>query len=296
MKITLRDYRNAVKNALKRSLPHCMDIFPAGRKFEEPDYTAGLAIGLPQLLNTVQMRRLGLRFGGCYIHQSPKVSYLDGTQKITRELGDLLVLCRERIDATERFNAALLQLKMAGENKDVEIGQLRIYTEWPPFDFGKNVSSNPHYDISPKVAMQGALYSFVHLKDSLKFTVSSPDRLVIRNEVDNANGIQLQEFLADFVIGISGRAISPCRNHKADSWSHLIWDIVERLQNAVFKRKRISKDEKDRFAREHGSFFSYLLSDQWLCNSIRDVDSLLISRDEPYGISGLLMIDKEDHW
>ena len=104
---TLRQYRNFVKNAIKRSLPDCMNRFPQV-KFQEPDYTAGLTIGLPRLLNTARLARYGLRFGGCFIHQSPYVTYKDGNTTVTRELGDLLVLCRELKDGVELFNAVLL--------------------------------------------------------------------------------------------------------------------------------------------------------------------------------------------
>jgi len=289
--MTLKEYRNRVKNVIKRYLPHCMDQFPAGRKFQEPDYTAGLAIGLPSLLNTPELARLGLRFGGCYVHQSPLVTYREGTTTEIRELGDLLVLSRERVDGAERYNAALLQLKMDDEKNEVESGQLKIYTQWPAFDFGRSVSPVAHYDVYPKTVTQGALYSFVHVHTvgSLGFTVASPDRLVVRDGVDNANGVPLQEFLADFVIGISGRSISSWQDHGNDAWSHLIWDIVGRLKDARFKRKNISRVDN----REQGAFFDLIASDEWLAESISDAKDLIIPDTESYGMSGLLMIKKE---
>lgn len=297
---TLRQYRNFVKNAIKRSLPNCMDRFPQGIKFQEPDYTAGLTIGLPGLLNTARLARYGLRFGGCFIHQSPYVTYKDGNTTVTRELGDLLVLCRELKDGVELFNAALLQLKMADGKKEVEEGQLKIYTAWPAFDFGRVCTKSPQYDIYPKTVTQGTMYSFVHKPDGinrLQFTVASPDRLVTRDGLDRSKGTQLQEFLADFIIWQSGRAIESQDAYGFDSWSNLIWDLVKRLKGAFFNRKRINVKHLDR---EHGAFFQALLSQEQgqYENEISDYSDYIRTRTvrndsnvEGRGL-GLLLIDK----
>lgn len=300
MKCILREYRNLVKNLIKRYLPNCMNNFPR-RNFQEPDYTAGLAIGLPKLLNADKRTTCcGLRFGGCFIHQKPYVTYKDSGKPVTRELGDLLVLCRERHGKEERFNAALLQLKMANDGCNrVESGQLKIYTEWPKFYFGRKCvsgDSKEQYDVYPKTVTQGALYSFVHMPNNaspLQFTVASPGGMVVRNGIDSSHGMQLQEFLADFVIWQSGRAISRREEHRHDPWSHLIWDIVEQLQNVKFKRKRISNNSKDRLDREQGAFFDFLLSEGQMNELIQNVETAKTLNDEQSGVLGMLFIDKE---
>lgn len=297
MKCTLREYRNWVKNLIKRHLPNCMNNFPQ-RNFQEPDYTAGLAIGLPKLLNTDKIATCcGLRFGGCFIHQKPYVTYMGTTKPVTRELGDLLVLCRERHEKEERFNAALLQLKMAKDRcKQVESGQLKIYTEWPAFSIGRQCVPKSLYDVYPKTVTQGALYSFVHKPDKaspLRFTVASPDEMLIRNGIDRTDGMQLQEFLADFVIWQSGRAISSRQKHRKDPWSHLIWDIVEQLRGVMFKRKRISNNGIARFNREHGAFFDFLLSEEQIKDPIQDEAKAKPLNDDWAGVLGMLFIDKD---
>ena len=297
MKCTLREYRNLVKNLIKRHLPNCMNSFPSPA-FQEPDYTAGLAMGLPKLLNTDKSTTCcGLRFGGCFIHQKPYVTYMGTTKPVIRELGDLLVLCRERHEKEERFNATLLQLKMAKDRcKKVESGQLKIYTEWPAFSFGRKYVSTSLYDVYPKTVTQGALYSFVHKPDKtspLRFTVASPDEMLLRNGIDRTDGMQLQEFLADFVIWQSGRAISRQQEHGKDPWSHLIWDIVEQLRDSTFKRKRISNNGNARFDRECGTFFDFLLSERQIDEPIQDVETAKPLTDDWSGVWGMLFIDKD---
>ena len=298
MKCTLREYRNCVKNLIKSCLPKCMDSFPPG-KFQEPDYTAGLAMGLPMLLNVDKRTAYcGLRFGGCYIHQKPYVTYVDNSKSVTRELGDLLVLCRERHEREDRFNAALLQLKMAKDGcKQVDSGQLKIYTKWPEFYFGRKHNSKELYDVYPKMVTQGALYAFVHLPNDeipLQFTVASPGELEVQNGIDSTHGMQLQEFLADFVIWQSGRAISRHEEHVKDPWSHLIWDIVEQLRGITFKRKRISNNANVRFNRECGTFFNFLLSEKQIDETIQDAGTVKpFADDELAGVPGMLFIDRD---
>ena len=70
---SLQAYRREIEKALGDALSDCMAEFPK-REFEEPDYTAGIALGVPK-----QMKKKGslpgLRFGGCFIHQSPRITY-----------------------------------------------------------------------------------------------------------------------------------------------------------------------------------------------------------------------------
>lgn len=297
MNCTLREYRDRVNNLIKCCLPNCMNNFPR-RKFQEPDYTAGLTMELPKLLNADKRAvSCGLRFGGCFVHQKPYVTYVDNSKPVTRELGDLLVLCRERHGKWERFNAALLQLKMAIDGcKRVESGQLKIYTEWPAFSFGRKYDSTSLYDVYPKTVTQGALYSFVHKPNKaipLRFTVASPDEMVVRNGIDSSNGTLLEEFLADFIIWQSGRAISRQEEHRKDPWSHLIWDIIDGLQGSMFKRKMISKNRK-RFSRKVGAFFDFLLSDKQIDESSKEVEiAKPLNDDDQIGVFGLLFIDRD---
>ena len=321
--MTLREYRNGVKNLLKRSLPHCMDAFlpklRSNRKFEEPDYTAGLAINLPRVINEREKElacRLGLRFGGCYIHQKPYVVYEDNFKKVRRELGDLLVLCREKRDGEELFNAALLQLKMADGKCDIDDGQLRIYTEWPKIWLeGKFGGPFRSFDVYPKAVTQGALYSFVHVpdreasqsgaededqvqgnEDVLRFTVASPRRNFGRRRIlaDNA-GMRLEEFLSDFVIWQSGRSIGSREdslNNPCDSWSRLIWTVVDQLEDVFSRRRNIGMTGRN-LKREQGAFFNLLKMKDCLHEQFESVLNRMSAdgRSEGDGCA-LLFIDK----
>ena len=181
--------------------------------------------------------------------------------------------------------------------KQVESGQLKIYTEWPAFSIGKKYVSTALSDVYPKTVTQGALYSFVHKSDTaspLRFTVASPDEMLVRNGIDSTHGMQLQEFLADFVIWQSGRAVSSRQKHRDDPWSHLIWDIVEQLRGVKFKRKRIGKNGKGRLDREQGTFFDFLLSDEQIDESIQQDEATAKPLTDYWpGVLGMLFIDKD---
>ena len=240
-----KKYRNRVKDLFEKALPHCVDVFlrrlTNGRKLQEPDYTAGLAIGLPKMLDgDAQLHKLGLRMGGCYIHQKPYVTYEDKPKPKSCELGDLLVLCREMKKGKELINAVLLQMKMGNHKRDVDKKQLRLYVEWPKFWFKWDRQQNDKrvYDVYPKTVTQGALYSFVHPSksssegDDLHFTVVSPNQCSALKHAEGIKGTTLQDFLADFVIGLTGRSIVTKEDQETagDDWSAMIWQAVSQIR------------------------------------------------------------------
>lgn len=296
---SLQAYRREIEKALGEALSDCMAEFPK-REFEEPDYTAGIALGLPKYTAGIalgvpkQMKKKGslpgLRFGGCFIHQSPRITY-QYHGKTSCELGDLLILYRDRTAKRERFNAALMQLKMA-DRTDIDAKQCRVYTQWPPFDFGMAFSDKPHYDVYPKTVTQGALYVFVHTETNLRFTVAAPNDRVYANGIDIRHGEPLEQYLSGFVTWTNGRTISDERCKREDSWSYLVWNLIDFLKDKAFRRRNISQDNskntKERFDRRNGDFFNDLLEE--------DIEVERDIMQEPIGNQGigLLLIDKSN--
>lgn len=294
-------YCAQIEKRFEDALSKCMDAFSTGSEFHEPDFTAGIVLNLPRILNRSGVLP-GFRFGGCFIHQSPYITYqYYGKSKC--ELGDLLILCRDSSLGRERFNAVLLQLKMA-DRKDIDQAQWRVYARWPPFDFGNVLTDRPHYDIYPKTITQGALYAFVHPKDNasncnLRFTVAAPSKKVYVNNVDIRDGESLARFLSGFVTWTNGRTISDERHQRDDSWSHLIWELVTFLNGKTFRRRNIRMHNGNtvdgRFERRNGTFFDALLDEP----PIEEWEGFLPRQDDVLQGSvykrgfGMLLIDKK---
>lgn len=297
--MTLLDYRMEVRDLIARFLPCCTKGLPCLRQPQEPDYTAALAIGLAKLLDEdSKTKKLGLRFGGCYIHQKPYVTYDDNPYAKTCELGDLLVLCREKRNGKELINATIFQLKM-GENKgDVDEKQLRLYSEWPQFWFGRSEQSDGKrvYNVYPKLEMQGALYSFAYRPESsdaeecLRFTVAMPRQCSVSKYVDGRDGVLLQDFLADFIIGLTGRSISSekGKDEDGDDWSVLIRETVEQIKGKIIRRNGLLTDPAQ--SRTQGNLFLNLIGS----GSLAKEAAMSEKKDFLIGGMGVLVISKSE--
>lgn len=287
--MTLRAYRNQVRNLLGKALSHCMDDFLyghfAGRKFQEPDYTAGLAIGIPRMLDgNKQSRKLCLRFGGCYIHQKPYVTCDDKPKPKSCELGDLLVLCRIIRSGQETFRSAFLQMKMANGKHDINKVQLRLYKEWPRFWFGrsKDCIGRKVFDIKPKAETRGAMYSFVHLSEavrdekSLRFTVVPPSQCIVYKDAGTVEELSLQDFLAGLVVGEEGREIiqGNAQNESDNTWSDMIRGVIAQIKGFPIIRRGILSGQSQ--TRIQGRLFEFL-------NDVGLLDDSLEVEDEGTG-------------
>lgn len=241
---------------------------------QEPDITAALATDFPNQINKFY-HFTHCRFGGCFIHQSPKVHIFDyyGTTA-NCEAGDLLVLCRRKEDEKELFNATLFQLKMHAPktstvpivsnvihtiNNENELKQLHLYQNWPVFKMGKNIKKEksqrfitlePKYDIYPKTATPGAQYLLVNKKNHV-LSPTMPARKMQLNLFYTWG-----DFLINFINWQTGRPILQEDEANNDEWSKFIWEIVNRCRNNVFNRRRINYVDKSRI---NGEFFKLML-------------------------------------
>ena len=258
MKMKYMGLRSAIRNTLSSCL---LGKKPRKNRFEEPDFTAEIVLTLPNVLNQFS-DKWGLRFGGCFIHQSPRITYSSITnQRCSCELGDLLILCRDQVC---HYNAVLLQLKMLKTCDErmpsftPDQKQLTLYTEWPRFCWRK---INQSYDIAPHTVTQGALYAVVHpiavsggmLSGSqisgarISMAMAAPSILTY--------GQPFEDYLYDFIGFRTGRTFVDLQNttRKPDEWSRLICDICSKLR--TFTRKNI---EITNVPRCNGDFFSLL--------------------------------------
>jgi len=249
--MTALAYQKQLRYTIKYALSHCMDGFVAQSKngFQEPDYTAGIVHSLPSRLNG----RFGLTVGGCFIHQSPRVSYQHpqlGSKSC--ELGDLLLVCRTRSSMGQFTNAALFQLKMANAatvtiaSQSREDAQLYVYTNWPQFDWNAYRSGlgRQQYDICPKSVSPAARYLFVDKGPYPQFDTAEPARTMC------TIGDEFAQYIFDMVRCRTGRLLSDETKCRKGGWSNLIWDILREMadpKTAVYNRSNISKQKEPRY-------------------------------------------------
>lgn len=202
-------------------------------ELEEPDYTVALAIVLPQLLNKA-LAFSNVKLGGCFIHQSPRVTFnIPRVGETSCELGDLLVLLRKRTVDDIRYNAALLQLKKSDSNpvtltNDGDLKQLHLYENWPEFIIK---SINEKYDVFPKVVTQGALYCII--KRNPEFTLYMAEPM---STMEYSGEMTFGRFIRDAINWQTGRSISDETNKDNDEWSRLIWNLIQNVQNKVIHK------------------------------------------------------------
>ena len=258
MEMRYMGLRAAIRNALSSCLS---GKTPMKNSFEEPDFTAGIVLTLPNVLNQFS-NKWGLQFGGCFIHQSPRITYSSIlNQSCSCELGDLLILCR---DKACHYNAVLLQLKMlkACDERMLSLTpdpkQLALYTKWPRFRWKK---INQSYDIAPHTVTQGALYAVVHPiavnGGMLSGSQISGARVSMAMAAPSiwTHGQPFEDYLYDFIGFRTGRTFVDLQNttRKPDEWSRLICDICSKLR--TFTRKNIKVSNVPRC---NGDFFSLL--------------------------------------
>lgn len=232
------------------------------KRFQEPDYTAALSSILPVLLNRHPLYKK-MKFGGCFLHQKPKVEFTSTKVTGTKEkceAGDLLILCRQKIDGTERYNAVVFQLKMHPTpfsvphaiTKQGEKVQKELYSFWPPFSIlGKTRLT---YDIYPKTITPAAQYMFVRRVGALsKFSISYPDSSITLDKYEN-----IGRCVYELVNWQTGRPITGPDDPKKDEWSRFIWDIVGVTKKSVYRRKNVGLEDEPRTT---GDFFQMLIQD-----------------------------------
>ena len=219
----------------------------AGRN--EQAYTAKLVTELPQKANAI-FKAHGFGFGGAFIHQRPCVTPMGESKGC--ELGDLLVFCHRIVNGKDRYNAQLLQLKKvirccAGVRVSPTSVQYRLYADWPKFRFTKPALPGD-YDIYPKAATPGALYSLIEERGCgcliplvgawLKAGRCIPQISVAGPEpsISTERCLPLAANIIAMMDWRGGRPI--CRYDElttcSDEWSKLIWNLLWATLGAKF--------------------------------------------------------------
>lgn len=231
-----------------------------GCVMQEPDYVAALTTEFPQKISALLH---GVRYGGCFIHQKPKISFkstIDGNLH-SCELGDLLVVCRKTVDGKERYNAALLQFKRHSgkllmiSNRSEQI-QLEVYTSWPMF----SITNVPQlFDVQPKTVNLGAQYSLIYETTG---QYRSMYVHIPQSTMAFSSDLSLGRFINDFLEWQEGRTINEESKMDEEEWSRLIWTLINASKTAVFNRRRIGDVDMPRTS---GIFLILYLKKVLLC-------------------------------
>lgn len=294
-------------NAMKQ------DLRP-GHSIQEPDYLTAIVTKFPLLMNSTWGN---VKYGGCFIHKSPQVTFKKGGRC---EAGDLLVLCRETVDKAVRLNATLFQLKMMDNVKYVvkkpnELIQYELYTQWPEFSIGGKFNPAFARNIEPKTVTPGAQYmlindpeDYVHdywcdecnLHHPSVFTHSIP-RPIMTSSADLSFG----RFLWDFIHWQNGRPIAADKDTANDEWSRFIWELIVKTQRVMIRNINVGIQQNNNIPKQQGDFFQLLTTKEcitflpesyleWMAddNSNRDDKMEEGINEEENGAISILFIDK----
>ena len=275
----------------------------AGKKvkdLQEPEITAAMVAELPDLLNRMVWPYSGISFGGCFIHKKPKAHYnTTSGKKVCREVGDMLVVCRQKIDGVESFNATLLQMKMHKSSSDLhkitdpsELEQLELYQNWPNF-YCRRKKKDTYFDIYPKAPHPGAQYGLirnVYGSDiEVYHSTSSKEMNLISDQ-------SFGHFISNFVSLQNGRTITKRAQQSKDEWSRLIWYLLDISWLGAYRLSSIGHDNHLMIS---GDFFN-LCNLMYSVNTEDQIKKMLIDgevvefNDEEEGIS-LFLIDVDEN-
>jgi hypothetical protein len=224
-----------------------------GNMPQEPDFVAGLVLeSTPILYNALSaifgQYSINLSLTAVFCHQTPKVQFT-GMRKTSCEVGDLLIahVHTPRSGCVTR-NALLYQAKISSNQPHkigtAEIDQLRLYTDWPLFNYYHSSPLTGQRDVNPKLPHTGAQYMLIDdrpLSDPQSGLLGLPGTYPIGScmpdqYLQNHNHLAAEFF--DFLILRSGRGFADkSASSSMDGWSELVWDLLSSGFHKAFNRQ-----------------------------------------------------------
>ena len=213
---------------------------------QEPDCVAKLVYTLPgaikNSLNTALPGRQ-IAAGGAFIHQKPIVHFVNKPGLRDPELGDLLIVCRERRASGVVYNAMLLQAKVTDNVWRTNIPrdhQHVLYSEWPIFEYKRaGVLTGKRRNIFPKTITQGAQYLLIYKNAPCNMWTATVD-IPLRGSSCFASTLAS---IISFDEGRTFQTTSP-----RDDWSQMILDLLQLAATSVFNRRNSGFAKAKRWA------------------------------------------------
>lgn len=232
--ISITDINSDIQKSIRQAITAAQ-----GKKLQEPDYTASLSIGLPNILKKSGKLPSNIKFGGCFTHQSPLAKFASAHKQMSCELGDLLILIRKKTTDGEIYNAALVQLKRSDNHiisikSDGELKQLYLYKHWPCFSVEQLLSQ---YNVFPKTVTKGGVYGIIHEKSNNAFQIYTSEPM---STMQCNKNFTFGKFIVNLIDWQAGRTIADEYNKDSDEWSRLIWDIIRLVEHKLFNANNSS--------------------------------------------------------
>ena len=220
-----------------------------GTELDEPAYVAAIVKEFSCKFEGILRDEFpdeNFRVGGCFIHQKPLAEFCDRLlSKKSPEIGDLLIVYKRIRNSGITYNALLLQAKRLkiGDIYEHKIGQneqhqLLLYTKWPKFIYrraGDRLNGRER-SIIPKTITSGAQYLLIdengtscHPYWDTMFWCAMPADVFVASK-----SFALQ--LLDFIEFQTGRSF--VKDVPKDSWSQMIWDLLEVSFSSVFNKRK----------------------------------------------------------
>lgn len=202
---------------------------------QEPDYVVTLVNVLPGYIkNSLTQHLLGrsIASGSAFIHQKPLAHFLNMPGMSDPELGDLLIVCREKRYSGAVYNAMLLQAKRTNDPFQTSIPndhQYVLYTEWPEFEYKRAGALNgKRRSVLPKTITQGAQYLLIAEAGPIELFTATVDRPL--------NGSKLFAWTLAAILSFdAGRTFQATNPH--DDWSQMILDLLRLTATSVFTHR-----------------------------------------------------------
>ncbi len=252
---------------------------------QEPDYVATLVSVLPGFIRNALTQILPgrtIRSGSAFIHQKPLAHFLNRPVMSAPELGDLLIVCREKRSSKAVYNAMLLQAKRTNGHLLMRIPndhQYVLYSEWPGFEYKRaGVLNGKRRNILPKTITQGAQYLLIAGREPVELFTATVDRPL--------NGSTLfSSTLAAILSFDAGRTFQASYPH--DDWSQMILDLLRLTASSVFTRRNSGQVRKKRWNRDEA--FDYILRLDMLEEEKKEEQDVS-GEDEVGTVSGISVI------
>lgn len=240
----------------------------------EPDYVAKMVDELPGIITNVLSLRLPerqIKAGGAFIHQKPLAHFTSKPSFKDPELGDLLIVCREKRSMGYVYNAMLLQAKRTDKPLNATIPndhQFVLYTEWPEFEYKRaGYLNGKTRSVLPKTITQGAQYLLIYETNHVDLLTATVDTPLNTSKFFSRTLAAILSFDA----GRTFQATNP-----RDDWSQMILDLLRLSASAVFNRRRSGYVGANRWNGD--SAFDYILNPDGQDKG-NDKDNLLLYRD-----------------
>ncbi len=212
---------------------------------QEPDFIATMVMNLPGVIKDALNKILPERqiaVGNAFIHQKPLAHFINRPCPVSPELGDMLIVCREKRASGAVYNAMLLQAKctqnlLCAKVYKRDYHQFILYSEWPEFEYRRaDLLDGQIRNILPKTITQGAQYLLIN-------KLSPPEMLTAT--VDNPlNGSKMFPRTLATIMSFDGGRTFDAVNIQ-DDWSQMVVDLLSVSADSLFNRRQYSGIEDE---------------------------------------------------